>query len=273
MELDQGSIIYGIRSDKYPNNNCFGIIITASCDIANNKASKLHYIVGLDLDEWILTDDCFDLSYIKAELSTLSNFLNPFDLDVNTLLEFDVDEAQCVIEEYIPDETAKTKIKNALQQYYLYKKSDIDERIQIIKKNPKPVIKIIKGINKNEYLHYHYLPQAAYSGELEANKVLDKGIIVDFQEISIINIEDARLIASKGIDYNNLKTYEKNVREKYKKMFWLEGQDDFIILNSNIACPWREHLMQRFSHSFIRIGVDGATNSDIQKIQSRLEKK
>lgn len=272
-QLDQGSTIYGIRSDKYPNNKCFGIIITASCDIANNKTSKLHYIVGVDIDEWTLSDDCFFLSYIKSQSMIISNLLNPFGLDVNTLLEFDVDEAKCVINEYMQDSDTKTKTEAALDQYYTCKKSDLYERIQIIKNNPKPVIKVLKGINKGEYLHYYYLPEAGYSIKNETDKVLDRGIIVDLQEIGIISIEDARLIASEGIDYKSLSTYEKNAREKYKKLFWLNGKDDFIILKSNIACPWREHLMQRFSHSFIRIGVDGATDSDINKIKSRLEGK
>lgn len=272
-QLDQGSIIYGIRSDKYPNNKCFGIIITSSCDIANNKTSKLHYIVGIDIDEWILTDNGFFLSYIKSQSTKISKLLTPFELDVNTLLEFDADEAKRVINEYIQDNNTKTKTETALDQYYVYKNSDLDERKQIIKNDPNPVINVLRGINKGEYLHYHYLPEAGYSIENEMNKVLDRGIIVDLQEIGIISIEDARLIVAEGIDYKNLPTYEKKTREKYKKMFWLNGKDDFIILKSNIACPWREHLMQRFSHSFIRIGVDGATDSDINKIKLRLEGK
>lgn len=50
--LDQGTIIYGIRSDKYPNLRCYGIIITASCDIAQQKVSKLYYLLAIDATEW-----------------------------------------------------------------------------------------------------------------------------------------------------------------------------------------------------------------------------
>ena len=32
--FDQGTIVYGIKSLKYPDSVCYGIIITASCDIA-----------------------------------------------------------------------------------------------------------------------------------------------------------------------------------------------------------------------------------------------
>lgn len=40
-ELDQGSVLYGLRSDRYPGIPCYGIVITASCDIANSKVSKI----------------------------------------------------------------------------------------------------------------------------------------------------------------------------------------------------------------------------------------
>lgn len=42
--LDQGTIIYGIRSDKYPAFPCYGIIITARCDIAQDTFVKDGYL-------------------------------------------------------------------------------------------------------------------------------------------------------------------------------------------------------------------------------------
>lgn len=42
-ELDQGSVLYGLRSDRYPGIPCYGIVITASCDIANSKVSTVRF--------------------------------------------------------------------------------------------------------------------------------------------------------------------------------------------------------------------------------------
>ena len=35
--IDQGTVIYGMRSEKYPEKMCYAIIISARCDIANDK--------------------------------------------------------------------------------------------------------------------------------------------------------------------------------------------------------------------------------------------
>lgn len=41
-EVTQGSIISNIRSQKYLKVSCFGIVISARCDIAQNKVDCVH---------------------------------------------------------------------------------------------------------------------------------------------------------------------------------------------------------------------------------------
>ena len=45
---------------------------------------------------------------------------------------------------------------------------------------------------------------------------------------------------------------------------------DFVGIEGKISSPWREHLIQRFSHSFARIGLDGATSVDHAKLASSI---
>lgn len=54
-ELNQGSVLYGLRSDRYPGIPCYGIVITASCDIANSKVSKIYCLIGVDAKQWFAT--------------------------------------------------------------------------------------------------------------------------------------------------------------------------------------------------------------------------
>lgn len=43
--LTQGTIITGVRSDKYSNIRCNGVVISARCDLANCKISKIYYLI------------------------------------------------------------------------------------------------------------------------------------------------------------------------------------------------------------------------------------
>ena len=47
--LTQGTVITSIRSQKYKNQSCYGIIISARCDIANNKISKIYIHISFNL--------------------------------------------------------------------------------------------------------------------------------------------------------------------------------------------------------------------------------
>lgn len=62
-ELDQGSVLYGLRSDRYPGIPCYGIVITASCDIANSKVSKIYCLIGVDAKQWFCTEYGFRQAY------------------------------------------------------------------------------------------------------------------------------------------------------------------------------------------------------------------
>lgn len=75
-QLDQGTIIYGIRSDKYPNLRCYGVIITASCDIAQQKVSKLYYLLAIDAKEWF----CSKFAYPQVYCSKIEGLQKSFTL-------------------------------------------------------------------------------------------------------------------------------------------------------------------------------------------------
>ena len=45
--LTQGTIITGVRSDKYSNIRCNGVVISARCDLANCKISKIYCNMNL----------------------------------------------------------------------------------------------------------------------------------------------------------------------------------------------------------------------------------
>lgn len=59
IKVTQGTILCSIRSDKYPTTRCYGIIISAMCDIAQGKVDKIYLLTAIDAKEWI---NCWKLS-------------------------------------------------------------------------------------------------------------------------------------------------------------------------------------------------------------------
>lgn len=265
-QLDQGTIIYGIRSDKYPNLRCYGVIITASCDIAQQKVSKLYYLLAIDAKEWF----CSKFAYPQVYCSKIEGLQKKFyataekyNLNADSLLCFSKEEVTHIIDEEISRKEQREKILSQYNDLLLYSDPNIsDEQIKkAIKSDSNPVVEFLSRVGRGEVLHYYYLPQTAY----QKNEVRHKGLIVDLQEIGHVTLSDALKIQTTGIDYLALPE-DPLLRERLKSNFWLESEDDFIAIEGNIESPWREHLMQRFSHGFIRIGLDGATKTDYENL-------
>lgn len=91
MELyTQGSVIYGIRSQYSLDTKCYGIVITARCEIAQDKAKVIHILSALSLSDWIIEE-----LFPRAASAYLNDLLRPIYewaklnmLDIDTLFEF-----------------------------------------------------------------------------------------------------------------------------------------------------------------------------------------
>ncbi|MEL7657818.1 MAG: hypothetical protein AAGU75_18140 [Bacillota bacterium] len=266
-ELDQGTVLYGCRSQKYPDLCCYGVIITARCDIANKKVAKLYYLTAIDAQEWICTNFAYQQAYKNAISSKVKAFTDQAKKCFNgeLLLRMPKEDAELIIDsEETMSSKQKDSLKSDLEEVAPYVIADKDDttRKALIKCNPKPATDYLSKIGKGEITHYYYLPQVAYLNGSERSK----GIIVDLQEIASITMEDARQILTPGIDYRLFGTYDFEKRKRYTQYFWLQNNEDFVAVEGAIRSPWCEHLMQRFSFAFTRIGINGASNHDFENL-------
>lgn len=55
-KINQGTVIYGIKCEKYPSSACYGVIISARCDIAQSKVAKYYYLIAVDATKWLQSD-------------------------------------------------------------------------------------------------------------------------------------------------------------------------------------------------------------------------
>lgn len=52
-KFTQGTIIEDIRSKKYPGIRCKGVVISARCDLEQDKIRQFHCLTALSMDDWI----------------------------------------------------------------------------------------------------------------------------------------------------------------------------------------------------------------------------
>ena len=82
--------------------------------------------------------------------------------------------------------------------------------------------------------------------------------------IEIINMGNKQQI--EGM-FNDI---QENIR--LTSAYWLKDDSDFVGFEGTIQSPWCEHLMQRFSNAFIRIGIIDPTPEDYKAVIARCYK-
>ena len=116
-------------------------------------------------------------------------------------------------------------------------------------------------------MHYIYVPENAYIKNADINR----GLIIDLQELEYISVKDAERLANCEIDIQN-KDLSEIDKQRYNNCFFLMDWPGYAMPEFDIVSPWIEYIMQRFSNAFIRIGVDGPQKEDVQSMVSRVGK-
>lgn len=220
--LDQGTLLSNVRSTKYPGIRCFGIVITASCDIANTnenntKVSKLYYLVAVEVKKWLSVEAAYNLVYKEKKnnmLQKVNNCAEVCGLSAGELLRMDNTDADKVISGCGAGSKKIKQLNDSLQNYALFCREGMsdNDRKEAIKKDMDTAVKFLEKITKGETLHYYFLPEIAYN--LEGGQK-SRGLIVDLQEIESISIQDASRIPSPGIDRQLFSEYSEEECRRY----------------------------------------------------------
>lgn len=271
--LTQGTIITGVRSDKYSNIRCNGVVISARCDLANCKISKIYYLIAVPSDDWLLSDEGFNivLSQRQNDLEDkLQTKLGGSGLDWSTLKSFSVEDFSTVIHDQevgLKKDTDKMLEVFRTFKNYTSKYLELGDKKAILQNESKSVASSLLKIANGQMMHYIYVPENAYIKDGS----IDRGLIIDLQELEYISIRDAERLVNCEIDIQSKDLSEVD-KQRYNNCFFLMDWPGYAMAEYDIASPWTEYIMQRFSNAFIRIGVDGPQKEDVQSMVSRVSK-
>lgn len=265
IELTQGSIISDIRSDKYANTRCKGIIISARCDFAQDKIKQFHYLSAMNIEDWIYEELYYTIisECIKNEKGNIKKFAEKYALDFNTLDEFGFERIKKVLNYCTQGKELNQAINHCTNCEQYEKKLMIKDRkkqreILSEKTCQKIFINKINGLLHSTYPKFAFIPQKGYMD----SKSLVHGLVVDLQDIHQIDIKFKNGILNNKYDYQIIKDDE--LKKELNKHFFFENDDDFVIVEGMLQSPWIEYILQLFAQSFTRIGVDNASKNEIE---------
>lgn len=158
--LTQGTIITGVRSDKYSNIRCNGVVISARCDLANCKISKIYYLIAVPSDDWLLSDEGFNivLSQRQNDLEDkLQTKLGGSGLDWSTLKSFSVEEFSTVIHDQevgLKKDTDKVLEVFRTFKNYTSKYLELGDKKAILQNESKSVASSLLKIANGQMMHY-----------------------------------------------------------------------------------------------------------------------
>ncbi len=266
IELTQGSIIADIRSEKYDNLRCKGIIISARCDFAQDKIKQFHYLSAMDIKDWIFEELYYTIveECIKSEKGQIRKCAERYRLDFSTLESFGYEKMKEVLKHHV----SKKELISALESC---EKCERYEKLLVVKdrKKQKEFLrektckkKLISKVNAllcSAYPKFAFIPQKGYMN----SELLTRGLVVDLQDIHQIDMKFREGLLNNEYDYQLIN--DEELRKELNRYFFFENENDFIIVEGTVQSPWIEYTMQMFAHSFIRIGVDNASQEEIEK--------
>lgn len=262
----QGSIVANIRSVRYPNIKCKGVVISARCDFAQRKIKYFHCLSAMAIDEWIYEVLFgFILEETKKEvLGKIRNLVKDKSLDFDTLLQFGPDKSITVLEENLSQKQLGEGVR-CCNEWKRYEEMEsgavtIAEKKRFFKDGPnkKKLKEKLRNLYNGAFPKYCFVPQKAYSDEGSVTK----GIVIDLQDIYQYSMDYVNPIIFNEVDYQLVK--DTSGREKFNEFFFFEKEDDFVIVEGIIESPLVEYVLQSFSNAFGRIGVENATQVQIE---------
>lgn len=254
-EFTQGTVFSCGYAEAYQATSVYGLVITARCDAAQEKAPMFSYIPVLSLSDWVLGDGAnIIVERIAADCkNTIKNYLKLANLSESLLMTKRLDEIYDThfksLEAEKGWEKNCSKLRVAIEAY---KKNDNlrdemqdkERRRMHLVANATHTDNVIKELTKNKLLGFYLLRGMPTLDDSAGD------FVALLREIHHIPSVLAREIVD-GLTKDSWLQRKQNAAQCPK--FW--DQDDLAAPVARLKSPWIEHLMQNFSMLFTRIGV------------------
>lgn len=264
LSITQGTVISGVRSEKYKGINCCAIVINARCDLAQGKANKIYYLIAMSLEEWVFSSIGFSTTFnskINDIGKKIKQKIESEGLSWEDLQDFSPVDFNKVIESTSFKGKEKDSVKVEFLQFSHLRsdKLSIEEKREIMKNNKKLVNNFFAEMSNGKNSNYLILPSTALK-----EVVVDSSIIVDLKELDYLDLKQKDALLKYDIDNKNIRLSEdeKNV---FNEKYFVLDPPGYAMVVDEVDSPWIEYIVQHFANAFTRVGVDNLSKEQIEE--------
>lgn len=266
-EFTQGTVFSCAYAEDYSDTSSYGLVITARCDAAQDKAPIFSYIPVVTLDDWMLWDGAnIAMERVHTDCTnTFRNYLKEASLSESLL------ETKAVNEIYESHFKAKegdkswsarcVKLRASIETYLRNQalrapSGSREERRLHMVANAAKVDAVVKELSGNRLSGFYLLRDMPVLSGTEAN------CVALLREIHHIPTRLARDIVA-GLSKDDWKARGESATRCPRFV----ASDDLSAPVARLKSPWIEHVMQNFTMLFARIGV---TDNDFAEVKKSL---
>lgn len=250
-----GTFTQGGIFDGYVDENgveCFGLVVSARCDIDQEKVKNIVVLPVYDLNVWLNKVVVREINEsVRRNLKKqIEVQLNQNGLPTNSLNVFGIDE--------VADRVSGKKAKKLVELLDIYKSMSVcgaDVRIESqIWSNE--VNNLLSGLFSGSRRGFYFLERVSdYLG--------CEGYVIDLTAPETIPIGLVKKI-SEGLEHS---IFEKRFK-RYRDCFSVDdaGMSCFL---SQIDSPLIENIMQAFALFYMRVGLQDIDKEDLDRIKNQ----
>ena len=252
--ITQGSIITGCVANGFESCKVWGCIITARCDIEQRKVDRIHYLPIVSLDDWLQSILVKRLreAWCNALKSSLKNQLKNNSISVDFL-----DRG---LSRYDFEQLIRSTFKSKEAEGFL---SDYDKWLSSNNVSVTDILstKLGMGLLKHEI-------DKVIAHESSSDYLMEGWDSDDFSDYKVLLLREIKTI-SKSCAYELADgIIESDLQESFfneNELAKTNDQSGFYYVDCEIQSPYIEHIIQRFTTNFSRIGVIDLPKSTVSQ--------
>jgi hypothetical protein len=268
-EFVQGTIFTCGLSASYPDVPALGMLITARCDTAQDKAEVYNYVPIVPVEAWI-KKDALEIVAKRALANGLGGMNSALSDAGMAQSIIDFVEHDMILNELRRGTSKQEKsvanrfeqaVKTVRSSREVLEKADrsIIESLSFLDANDGLYKGVIKELLTNGLAEYHYLQKAEIGEE-------SKGYVALMREIRFMSAALGKRIAV-GLDAKEFESLAEIFSPGLNHIRFSPEQD-FAMPLSCVSSPFIEFIMQRFANLFSRIGVTDIPKDRITEAHS-----
>lgn len=254
--LQQGMIFSNCLVPGYGSCEGWGLVITARCDLANQKVSVLNYLPVVRFEDWV-KEDGRSVLLARAEAeeeASVVKLLKDLNVPESVLLGTKLPEVLARLLDGLESKQRKpflVRCEKASSRYEEFASHDGPSLEWLKAEFPKIYSAIVRELMTHRLPGHYFLPRLEPSEPMGCYVVLLRQIGAMPSSIaSRIPMGISTACARDGI-------------EGYEQFLSYGSKDDVAMPLGVLASPYIEHLMQTFSYLLTRIGLP---NTDVAHI-------